>query len=269
MSISGKRLSDLGPNGTCFVLVHPAWFGGWSWRKLAAILRSRGHAVHTPTLTGLGERDHLLDPSIDLARHVSDVVKVLEFEDLHGVILVGNSSGGMVITGAAEQAPGRIAQLVYLDAFVPENGQSLVSLLPPERRQAMEDLVQAEGEGWLLPRFAALPEERILRELFDVTAEEDIAWIAPRLRPTPFRHFTDPVRLEDAAASQLPRIYIRCRGFRMDRHPAFDRHAEMAQRTDGWQLIEIEAPHLPFITHPDKLADVLLDLATGSMAAPG
>ena len=158
-----RRLrSRPGPSTASFVLVHPAWFGGWCWLKVAAILRSRGLEAYTPTLTGLGERDHLLDPSIDLARHISDVVKVLEFEDLQGVILVGNSSGGMVITGVAESVPERIAQLVYLDAFVPEDGQSLVSLLPPERRQAMEDLVQAEGEGWLLPRFAALPEERIL-----------------------------------------------------------------------------------------------------------
>ena len=131
MSISEDSRSRLVPSTASFVLVHPAWFGGWCWLKVAAILRSRGLEAYSPTLTGLGERDHLLGPSIDLARHISDVVKVLEFEDLQGVILVGNSSGGMVITGVAESVPERIAQLVYLDAFVPEDGQSLVSLLPP------------------------------------------------------------------------------------------------------------------------------------------
>ena len=125
----------------------------------------------------------------------------------------------------------------------------------------MDDLVQSEGQGWLLPRFAALPEERILREMFDVTAAEDAAWILPRLRPTPFRHFTDPVRLANSAASKLPRTYIRCRGYRMDKHPAFDRHAGMAERTPGWRLIEMKASHLPFITHPDPLAEVLFELA--------
>jgi pimeloyl-ACP methyl ester carboxylesterase len=114
-----------------FVLVHPAWLGGWCWRKTAPLLRARGHDVHAPTLTGLGERAHLVRRDIGLATHVEDVVNVLEFEDLRGVILVGNSSGGMVITGVAERAPERIAQLVYLDAFVPEHGQSLVDLLPP------------------------------------------------------------------------------------------------------------------------------------------
>ena len=138
-----------------FVLVHPAWLGGWCWKKVTRLLGSRGYRGFTPTLTGLGERAHLANPKVSLpATHVEDVVNVLEFEDLEGVILVGNSSGGMVITGVADRVPERLAQLVYLDAFVPEASQSL--LLPPDRRQAMEDLVKAEGEGWLLPRFAAL-----------------------------------------------------------------------------------------------------------------
>ncbi len=106
-----------------FVLVHPAWFGGWCWGKVTPLLRDRGHDVYTPTLTGLGERAHLANPEISLATHIEDVVNVLEFEDLQRVILVGNSSGGMVITGVADRVPERLAQVVYLDAFVPEDGQ--------------------------------------------------------------------------------------------------------------------------------------------------
>jgi pimeloyl-ACP methyl ester carboxylesterase len=260
-------MGSSGDRSATFVLVHPAWFGGWSWRKLAPLLRAAGHEVHTPTLTGLGERDHLLDRRTDLSLHVQDVVRVLDTEDLREVILVGNSSGGMVIAGVADAVPHRLRQVVYVDAFVPEDGQSLVDLVPPDRRQGMEDLVETEGEGWLLPRFAALPEERILRELFDVTAEEDLDWILPRLRPTPFRHFTERLRLGEPG--RIPRAYVRCRGHRMDRHPVFDRHAEMAAGTPGWRLVEINASHLPHITHPQALAETLIGLADADSGGAG
>jgi pimeloyl-ACP methyl ester carboxylesterase len=247
-----------------FVLVHPAWLGGWCWRKVTPLLRDRGHDVYTPTLTGLGERAHLANPEISLATHVEDVVNVLEFEDLHRVILVGNSSGGMVITGVADRVPTRLAQVVYLDAFVPGDGQSLVDLLPPDRRQAMENLVKVEGQGWLLPRFAPLPPEKILRDSWGVTSDDDVSWALARLRPTPFRHFIDPVNLTKPAAADVGRVFIRCQQFLPGKHPAFDRHLAMARQTPGWRAHAIETPHLPYVTHPAALADVLLDLATWS-----
>ena len=133
---------------TTFVLVHPAWFGGWCWRKVSPVLRARGHEVFAPTLTGLGERAHLASQKVGLEMHVEDVANVLEYEDLRQVILVGNSSGGMVITGVADRMPERIAHLVYLDAFVPEDGQSMLDIIPAERRPLMEALVQKEVSGW-------------------------------------------------------------------------------------------------------------------------
>src|SRR5688572_5168403 len=105
------------------VLVHPSWLGGWSWRKLVPFLAGAGHEVHTPTLTGLGERAHLASHDVDLGTHIADVVNTLVYRDLTDVVLVGNSSAGMVITGVAEEVPERIAELVYLDAFVPSDGQ--------------------------------------------------------------------------------------------------------------------------------------------------
>ena len=147
-----------------FVLVHPAWLGGWCWRKVTPLLRARGHEVFTPTLTGLGERSHLAKRDIGLETHIQDVVNVLEYEDLSRVILVANSSGGVVITGVADRLPERIARLVYVDAFVPEDGQSLLDIIPPERRPVMESLVRTEGQGWLLPRFAPRPWEKFLPE---------------------------------------------------------------------------------------------------------
>ena len=157
-----------------FVLVHPAWFGGWCWKKVSPLLRARGHDVFTPTLTGLGDRAHLARPEVGLATHVEDVANVLMYEDLSGVVLVGNSSGGMVITGVADRAPERIGRLVYLDNFEPEDGQCLLDLVPPDRRPTMEALVAVEGAGWLLPRFAAAPWERFVPEV----------WQGSRMRPT-------------------------------------------------------------------------------------
>jgi pimeloyl-ACP methyl ester carboxylesterase len=245
-----------------FVLVHPAWLGGWCWRKAAPLLRAHGHEVYTPTLTGLGERAHLIHRDVGLATHVEDIVSVLECEDLRNVILVGNSSGGMVITGVAERAPERLAQLVYLDAFVPGDGQSLVDLLPGERRAALARFVEAEGEGWLLPRFAPQPWDAIVRDAWGVASAEDRAWMAPRLRPTPYRHFTDALRLGNPATAKIGRTYVRCLYFQPGRHAAFDGHAAMARETPGWRYRGLEATHLPYVTHPAELADVLVGLGS-------
>jgi pimeloyl-ACP methyl ester carboxylesterase len=129
------------------VLIHPAWFGGWCWKKIIPLLRARGYDVYAPTLTGLGERSHLARPDIGLNIHVEDVVDFLKFEDLSGVVLVGNSSGGIVVTGVADRVPELIAHIVYLDAFVPQDGQTMLDLIPPDRRPPMEALVQRAKAG--------------------------------------------------------------------------------------------------------------------------
>ena len=134
-----------------FVICHGGWAGGWQWREVGAQLRAGGHEVYTPTLTGLGERVHLAHPDIDLETHIQDIVMVLRYENLYNVILVGHSYGGMVITGVAEQVPERIAQLVYLDAFVPQDGQSLADLIGPELTAYIEQTVHGTGDGWRVP----------------------------------------------------------------------------------------------------------------------
>jgi pimeloyl-ACP methyl ester carboxylesterase len=213
-----------------FVLVHPAWFGGWCWKKLVPLLEEYGHRVRTPTLTGLGERSHLAHPGIVMRTHIDDVASVLTYDDLREVILAGTSSSGAVISGVADRVPERISQLVYIDAFVPDDGQAVFDLVSPQRRPAMQALVESEGFGWLLPR----------------------------LRPTPFGHFTSPVRLANPAAEQLPRTYIRCRGFP---HPGFDRYAQTASQAPHWRLFHLAGSHLPYITSPHELAPMLLELA--------
>ena len=177
------------------VLVHPAWFGGWCWKKLVPLLEEQGHSVRTPTLTGLGERSHLAHPGIVLQTHIDDVTSMLTYADLREVILAGTSSSGAVISGVADRVPERISQLVYVDAFVPGDGQALLDLILPQRRPAMETLVETEGFGWLLPRFAAQPWEQFVRQAWQVADETDLRWMLARLRPTPFGHFTSPVRL--------------------------------------------------------------------------
>jgi pimeloyl-ACP methyl ester carboxylesterase len=239
-----------------FVLVHPAWFGGWCWRKVAPILRAHGHEVFTPTLTGLGERAHLASPEVGLGTHVEDVASVLEFEDLGQAILVGNSSGGMVITGVADRMPERIAHVVYVDAFVPQDGQSMMDIIPPERRPLIETMVQEEGRGWLIPRLASAPWEKFVPEAWNITDKSDLRWVLPRLRPTPFGHFREPVRRKNAAAEKLPRTYIRCSGWP---NASFDRYAEVARNHAGWRHRELATNHLPYITHPNELANLLLE----------
>src|SRR5215203_5818244 len=171
---------------TTYVLAHGGWHGGWSWKKVTPLLRAAGHAVATPTLTGLGERAHLLSPEIGLETHVQDILGVLEYEDLAGVVLVGHSSGGMVVMAVADRAPGRVAHLVYLDAFVPQTGQALVDLPPADRRAVFVEQARTAGEGWRVP---APPERN------GVIDEADLAWVRPRLGPQPLATFTEPLRL--------------------------------------------------------------------------
>jgi pimeloyl-ACP methyl ester carboxylesterase len=140
-----------------FVIVHGAWSGAHAWRWVRPLLRAAGHEVFTPTLTGLGERSHLLSRQVDLDMHVQDVVSVLEYEDLREVVLVGHSYGGMVITGAADRVPEQVAQLVYLDAEVPGDGQSEYDLLPPDERARLPIIGQGEGGRVADPAAPARP----------------------------------------------------------------------------------------------------------------
>jgi pimeloyl-ACP methyl ester carboxylesterase len=240
-----------------FVLTHAAWHGAWCWKKVAPLLRAAGHEVFTPTLSGLGERAHLAHPLVGLETHIQDVANLLVYEDLREAILVGHSNGGTLITGVADREPERLAHLVYLDAFVPENGQATIDLITYPR-QAWEARVRDEGDGWLIPSLAPTPWEVFVRDVWRVTDEADRQWLVDRLRPTPFRTFTDPVRRTNPAAEQLPRTYIRCL---QHASPVFDRYAEAARHTAGWRCRELASAHEPFVTMPRELADLLLEIA--------
>ena len=174
-----------------YVLVHGGGHGGWCYQRVARLLRSSGHEVYTPTLSGLGERSNLLSPDIDLDLHVRDVVAVLHYEDLDDVILVGHSYGGMVITGAADRAADRIGRVVYLDAANPQNGQSLVDVAGPiiESTRPLGAVVDGV-ELVLLPS----PEAGLF---YGVTDPDDVAWMADRLTGHPWKCFEQPLRLTE------------------------------------------------------------------------
>jgi pimeloyl-ACP methyl ester carboxylesterase len=232
-----------------FVLVHGAWHGGWCWGKVAPLLRAAGHDVHAPTLTGLGERAHLLTPATDLETHVRDVLGVLACEDLHDVVLVGHSYGGVVITAVAGRMPERLAHLVYLDAFVPEEGQCVLDLLPPERAATFREQARTHGDGWLVP---APP-----LELWGVTGAADVAWAAPRVLPQPLSTLEQPLRLPggEVPPPPLPRTYI------VTDYPVFRPFSERAGADPGWRLRHLATGHDAMITTPGELAALLLEIA--------
>lgn len=230
-----------------FVIVHGAWGGAWSWKKIRTLLRAAGHEVYTPTLTGLGERAHLANPEIDLETHIQDVLGVLEYEDLRDVVLVGHSYGGMVITGVADRSAERLACLVYLDAFVPNEGQSLLDLVGPEARARFEEQARTQGEGWRIPPNPLAPD----------TPEADAAWIAPRRLPHPLRTFVQPVRLTSPAAAALPRTYVYCT-FKPG-GDAFAQFAARARAEQGWRYYELATGHNLQYTATRELVDLLLE----------
>jgi pimeloyl-ACP methyl ester carboxylesterase len=237
-----------------FVLVHGGWHGGWCWRDVSRTLRAAGHAVWAPTLTGLGERAHLLTPDTDLDLHIQDIVNVLEYEDLSNVILVGHSYAGMVIAGVADRVPERLAHLVFLDAFVPTDGQSLFDLLRPERRDMYRQQTQVHGDGWRVPP----PPPQAL----GVTETAQAAWLSARLTPQPLASFEQPVRLQHTAAERLTRTYIHCTEGPIA--PSFAPFAATAQAEPGWRYAELPTGHDAMLITPQSLAGLLQDCAETS-----
>lgn len=234
-----------------YVLVHGGGHGGWCYQRVARLLRSSGHEVYTPTLSGLGERSNLLSPDIDLDLHVRDVVAVLHYEDLDDVILVGHSYGGMVITGAADRAADRIGRVVYLDAANPENGQSLVDVAGPiiESTRPLGAVVDGV-ELVLLPS----PEAGLF---YGVTDPDDVAWMADRLTGHPWKCFEQPLRLTNQSAfAALPQYHIVCTSTLATRDPELMEKA----RADG-RLWEIDTGHDLMITEPAAVTEALLQIA--------
>jgi pimeloyl-ACP methyl ester carboxylesterase len=234
-----------------FVLVHGAWHGGWCWSRVAARLRERGHAVYTPTLTGLGERRHLISPQINLDTHVEDVVNLLQFEELERVVLVGHSYAGIVISGVADRVPQRLRQLVYLDALLLEPGKSLFSDFPPAVVEQRLKAIRETGGG--VGAAAALPPSA-----FGVKDPADAAWVARHLTPQPVGTYLQPLLLKAPLGNGLPKTYIECTG---DPIATLEPTKARVRADAGWQLRTLATGHDAMVTAPAALSELLTDLA--------
>ncbi len=230
-----------------FLLVPGAWLGGWCWRDVASHLRAEGHTVVAATLTGLGERAHLLDRQTGLDTHVDDIVALMHYRYLKDLVLVGHSYGGTVITAVAERVPDQIQSLVYLDGSVPRNGQSNNDVVGPDLTAHIRQEAMSHGDGWRVP--PALVAEWGL-------SDSMVAWIEPRLTAHPLRSLEDRVGLRSSAAASLPRAFLRT-----STESALYARLMVRARDAGWYCRDVGGGHYPMFTNPQAVAVALTDFA--------
>jgi pimeloyl-ACP methyl ester carboxylesterase len=230
-----------------FVLVHGGGHGGWCYQPVARLLRAAGHEVYAPSLSGLGERAHVVGPAINLDTHITDIVKLLQFEDLHDVILVGHSYGGMVITGIADRAADRIGHLVFLDAATPVNGQSLVDVAGPMMAMARSMGRIENGIEMVLH-----PNAHFLAA-YGITDPALAEWVLPRLTPHPWACFEQALVLEnEVALGAVPQTHIICTA------TIPGRDIEGLKSAHGGRVWDIDTGHDLMLTEPQKVTDLLL-----------
>ena len=229
-----------------FVLVHGAWHGGWCWRRVSDLLERQGHKVFTPTLTGLGERSHLLRAGINISTHVTDVVNLLKWEGLSGVVLCGHSYGGMVVSGVAEQMGPAIGSIVFLDAFVPENGDSMANLTSGAVRDNLK-IAAERGDLGVPARSAAA---------FLVNAK-DQAWVDAMCVPQPIGTMTEKVTLTGARERIGKKAYIRASAYP---NPGFDTAYARVKADTSWRTYEVPCGHDVMVDMPERLAEILVEV---------
>jgi pimeloyl-ACP methyl ester carboxylesterase len=233
-----------------FVLVHGAWHGGWCWRRVADRLAAAGHRVFCPTLTGLGERAHLLTREVNLSTHVADVVGLLEAEELSNVVLCGHSYAGMVITGVAARAKPRLRQLVYLDSAVIEDGECWSTAHAPEVQAERRRLARESSDGLSLP----VPKA----EVFGLREPEDLAWVQRRMTPHPFAPYDEKMHWGGTVGNGLPKLYVDCT------EPLYAGLNPVKLRyrgKPGWPFVELKTGHDAMVSAPDETAKLLLGFA--------
>lgn len=237
-----------------YVLVHGAWGGSWCWKRIRPALQARGHQVFTPTLTGVGDRSHLLSREVNLDTHIADVVNLMQWEDLSDVVLCGHSYGGCVVTGVADRVPERIAALVYLDAFVPQDGQCLHDALPPEARNAQLESARQVGEGWKVPPIPAAA--------FNVNLK-DRDWVDRQRTMHPLATFQQPIRVTGGIGGIKNVTYILATGYSHSPFPQFYERA----KAKGWRTLTMPCGHDVMLDLPEELTQELLGLAPQAAAS--
>ena len=230
-----------------FVLVHGMSHGGWCWVKVADRLRALGHNVFTPTLTGVGERSHLMSADISLDTHIMDVVNVIKWERLDDVVLCGHSYGGWPVSGAVEHVPDQIASIVYLDAYMPEDGQCGLDIQSPESRAGVEKAIAA-GD-------ISRPAGSAAR--FGVTGD-DLDWVDDLLTPQPIGVSLQPIKMTGARDRVAKKTYILAADYNS---PAFTAYYEKLNNDPNWQVYSLPCQHDVMIEMPDELAKILIEVA--------
>jgi pimeloyl-ACP methyl ester carboxylesterase len=233
-----------------FLLVHGTWGGGWQWRGVAERLRANGHLVFTPTLTGLGEREHLVSRQTNLDTHIQDIAAVISKEDLRDLVLVGTSYAGLVISGVADLMADSIGTLIYLNAALPANGKCMLDTVSSERRAAVQRLADTEGDGYRVPSSLVL----------DTGIEDDDARqdFLRRMSAHPLASLLQPLRLSGRYNEVSHKAYVLATK-KISHH--FQEYYDWAQQQAGWTAHVIASHHYPMATEPDLTADLLMRIA--------
>ena len=245
------RQPRMGQASVPFLLVHGAFHGGWAWRRVADRLRVAGHPVFTPTLTGMGERAHLIGSNVNLETHIADVVSVIENEELENVVLVGHSYAGIVVSGVADRINEKIDQLVYFDAVLPENGKSWSDFNTPEVVAQRRAEVAQKGNGfrWAVEQSPAG---------YGITDDLEAAWLRRRFSHFPFEAYLQPLRFQGPGTGTLRKTYINCT------QPALrpiDQFRARAIADPAYRVVELAAGHDGMVNKPREVAEILLGLA--------
>jgi pimeloyl-ACP methyl ester carboxylesterase len=237
-----------------YVLVHGAWHGSWCWKRVRKALQAHGHDVFTPTLTGVGERSHLLSREVNLETHIDDVVNLIRWEELSNIVLCGHSYGGAVVSGAADRVPDRIGALIYLDAFVLEDGRSVHDELPPDHRDEQLEGARLHGEGWKVPPIPAAA--------FNVNAA-DAAWVDRQCTMQPLATFQQALRLSGGIDDVKNVAYILATGH--DESPFMPSYERAKAR--GWKTLSLACGHDVMLDMPEELTVILLNAAPRGAAS--
>jgi pimeloyl-ACP methyl ester carboxylesterase len=237
-----------------YVLVHGAWHGSWCWKRVRKALQVQGHEVFTPTLTGLGERSHLLSPQVNLETHINDVVNLIGWEGLSNVVLCGHSYGGPVVSGVADRVPDRIGAVVYLDAFLLDDGRSVHDELPPDHRKTQLEGARTHGEGWKVPPIPA--------EGFNVNAK-DAEWVDRQCTMQPLAAFQQPLRLSRKIDAVKDVTFVLATGYEGSPFmPSYER-----AKAKGWKTVSVACGHDVMLDMPEEVTTILLNAAPRSAAS--
>ena len=230
-----------------FVLVHGAWYGSWCWKRVRKALQAQGHEVFTPTLTGVAERSHLLSPAVNLETHILDIVNLIHWEELTDVVLCGHSYGGCVVSGVADRMPERIRSLVYLDAFVPEDGDNQLQHLPEMLATRILEGARNVGEGWKVPPIPAA--------VFNVNAA-DREWVDRQCTPHPLAAMEEHLRLTGGLQKIKNISFILATGW--DGPSPFPPFYEKA-KAKGWKTRSLSCGHDVMLDLPEELTTILVE----------